>query len=143
MEKLQILFLCTGNSARSQMGEALLRKYAYERFDIFSAGLDPSIINPYTIQVLNEIGIDASNQYAKPLSKYAGKKDFDYLIIVCSDADKRCPVIPGVGKRIHWPFEDPAAFEGRDADKTTKFREVRDQIEEKITAWLKNFETKV
>ena len=87
METPQILFACTGNSARNQMGEALLRKYAYERFGIFSAGLDPSVINPYTIQVLNVIGIDASNQYAKPLSKYAGKKDFDYLITVCSDAD--------------------------------------------------------
>lgn len=137
MKKHQVLFLCTGNSARSQMAEALLRKYADHQFDVFSAGLDPSEINPFTVKVLDEIGIDSSQQYAKPLSKYVGKKDFDYLITVCSKADERCPVFPGVGLRMHWPFEDPAAFKGSDSEKTAKFRDIRNQIEAKIFTWLK------
>ena len=92
-------------------------------------------------KALDEIGIDSSQQYAKPLSKYAGKKDFDYLITVCGNADERCPVFPGVGTRLHWPFEDPAAFEGSDGEITAKFREIRNQINEKITSWLKQYIT--
>ena len=141
MSKRPVLFLCTGNSARSQMAEALLRRYGGQYFDVYSAGLEPTVINPYTIKVLDEIGIDSSQQYAKPLSKYAGKKDFDYLITVCGNADERCPVFPGVGTRLHWPFEDPAAFEGSDGEKTAKFREIRNQINEKITSWLKQYIT--
>ena len=101
--------------------------------------LDPSIINPYTVIVLDETGIDSSQQYAKPLSKYAGIKVFDFLITVCSNANERCPVFPGMGVRLHWPFEDPAAFAGTDSEQTTKFREIRDQIEEKILTCLKQF----
>jgi Protein-tyrosine-phosphatase len=111
MEKERVLFLCTGNSARSQMAEALLRKMAGDRFEVHSAGLDPSVIHPMTIQVLQEIGIDASGQYAKPLTNYLGKVHFSYLITVCSRAEERCPIFPGIGQRLHWPFEDPAAFE--------------------------------
>ncbi|HSV85417.1 MAG TPA: arsenate reductase ArsC, partial [Levilinea sp.] len=108
--KTKVLFLCTGNSARSQMGEAMLRKYAGSRFDILSAGLEPGVINPYTVRVLAEAGIDASAQYAKPLSNFVGKVHFDYLITVCSQAEEKCPIFPGMGIRLHWPFEDPAAL---------------------------------
>jgi arsenate reductase (thioredoxin) len=139
--KPKVLFLCTGNSARSQMGEAMLRKHAGDRFEIHSAGLDPSIINPYTVRVLEEAGIDTSEQYAKPLSDYAGKTHFGYLITVCSKAEERCPIFPGMGLRLHWPFEDPAAFEGSDEETVAKFREVRDQIEAKVKSWLHEMET--
>ena len=136
MEKPRVLFLCTGNSARSQMAEAFLRKYGGDQFEVHSAGLDPTVINPYTVKVLEEIGIDTSDQYAKSLETYLGKVHFSYLITVCSNAEERCPIFPGMGTRIHWPFEDPAAFQGTDEEKTEKFREIRNQIEEKIKGWI-------
>jgi arsenate reductase len=141
MEKERVLFLCTGNSARSQMAEALLRKMAGDRFEVHSAGLDPSVIHPMTIQVLQEIGIDASGQYAKPLTTYLGKVHFSYLITVCSKAEQRCPIFPGIGQRLHWPFDDPAAFEGSEHDKLEFFRQVRDQIEIRIRQWLFELES--
>lgn len=124
MEKEQVLFLSSGNSARSQMAKALLRKYAGDQFEVFSAGLEPSLIYPYTVKVLNEISMNAHKQYSKPLSMYAGKKHFDYLIAVCSNADERCPVFPGVGTYMHWPFEDPTAFNGSPEEMSEKFREI-------------------
>jgi len=136
MEKPRVLFLCTGNSARSQMAEAFLCKYGGDQFEVHSAGLDPTVINPYTVKVLEEIGIDTSGQYAKSLETYLGKVHFSYLITVCSNAEERCPIFPGMGTRIHWPFEDPAAFQGTDEEKTEKFREIRNQIEEKIKGWI-------
>jgi len=136
MEKPRILFLCTGNSARSQMSEAFLRKYGGDKFEVHSAGLDPTVINPFTVKVLEEIGIDTSGQFAKSLDSYLGKVHFSYLITVCSKAEERCPIFPGMGTRIHWPFEDPAAFDGSDEEKMEKFREIRDQIEKKIKSWI-------
>jgi arsenate reductase (thioredoxin) len=136
MEKERVLFLCTGNSARSQMAEAMLRKMAGDRYEVHSAGLEPSAIHPMTIQVLQEIGIDASGQYAKPLTVYLGKVHFSYLITVCSKAEERCPIFPGISQRLHWPFEDPAAFEGSEQAKLDFFRQIRDQIEIKIRQWL-------
>jgi len=136
MKKPRVLFLCTGNSARSQISEALLRKYAGDQFEVHSAGLEPTVINPYTVKVLEEIGLDTISLYAKSLDEYLGKTHFSYLITVCSNAEERCPMFPGMGTRIHWPFEDPAAFEGNDEEKTQKFREIRDQIEAKIKSWI-------
>ena len=136
MDKPRVLFLCTGNSTRSQMAEAFLRKYAGDQFEVHSAGIDPSVINPYTVKVLEEVGINTSKQYAKSLDTYSGKIHFSYLITVCSNAEERCPIFPGMGTRLHWPFEDAAEFEGSDEEITAKFREVRDQIEEKIKHWL-------
>jgi arsenate reductase len=136
MEKQRVLFLCTGNSARSQMSEAFLRKYGGEMFEVHSAGLEPTVINPFTVKVLEEVGIDTSNQHAKSLVIYLGKTHFSYLITVCANAEERCPVFPGMGTRLHWPFEDPAAFVGSDEEKTEIFREIRDQIEAKIKSWL-------
>ena len=109
MKKFRVLFLCTSNSARSQMAEAILRNAAPESYDAFSAGLEPGVINPLTIQVLQEIGMDASRQVAKGLDTFIGKVSFDYLITVCSNAEQRCPFFPGMGQRLHWPFDDPAA----------------------------------
>jgi arsenate reductase len=133
----RVLFLCTGNSARSQMAEAFLRKYAGDRFEAHSAGLEPKGVNPFTIQAMQEVGIDISDQTSKGVDTYLGKVLFQYLITVCDDADKNCPTVwPGVNQRMHWSFEDPAAFEGTDDEKLAKFREIRDRIDERIQAWL-------
>lgn len=136
MSKIKVLFLCTGNSARSQMAEAFLRKYAGERFDVFSAGLEPGDINPYTRRVMNEIGLDLKGQYSKSVTEYLGKVNFGYLITVCARAEKNCPtVFPGISQRLHWDFEDPATFVGSDAETLEQFRAVRDQIDARIQAW--------
>jgi arsenate reductase len=137
MNKVKILFMCTGNSARSQMAEAILRKYAGEKFDVYSAGLEPKGINPYTRQALQEIGIGLEGHYAKHVREYMGKINFGYLITVCSDAEDKCPAtFPGVSHRLHWSFEDPATFVGSDEEKMQQFREVRDQIDQQIKNWL-------
>ena len=137
-KKIKVLFLCTGNSARSQMAEAFARKYGSDVLVPFSAGLEPRPIHPYAIQVLEEIGIDISGQHAKPVSQYLGREHFGILVTVCADAEAKCPTFPGVSRREHWPFEDPAAFQGTEAERLAKFREVRDQIEERIKAWVKD-----
>lgn len=137
MPKTKVLFLCTGNSARSQMAEAFLRHYAGDRFDAYSAGLEPKGINPYTKRVMDEIGIDISGQRSKSLSEYLGRLHFEYLITVCDQADQNCPTtFLGYGHRQHWSFEDPAAFRGTEEQTLAKFRAVRDQIQARIQAWI-------
>ena len=137
MDKQKVLFLCTGNSARSQMAEAFVRKYAGETFEAHSAGLEPRGVNPLTIKVMDEVGIDISDQTSKGIETYLGKMLFQYLITVCDDADKNCPTIwPGVNTRMHWSFEDPAKFEGTEEQKLAKFREVRDLMEKKVKQWV-------
>jgi arsenate reductase len=136
--KIRVLFLCTGNSARSQMAEAFLKQVGSDYFEVFSAGLEPQSVNPLTIQVLKEIGIDWSNARAKPLVEFLGKDHFGYLITVCSRAEERCPIFPGMGQRLHWPFDDPAAVEGSEEEKLAAFRDVRDQIELKVHSWYQN-----
>ena len=111
MDKKNVLFLCTGNSARSQMAEALLRFHAGDKYEVYSAGLEPKGVHPLTVRVMAERGIDLSAQTSKHLSQYAGKINFDYLITVCGNADEKCPVFPGMGIRLHWPFDDPAAVQ--------------------------------
>lgn len=139
-KKSKVIFLCTGNSARSQMAEAFLRKYGGEKFEAYSAGLDPHKINPYTIQVMNEVGVRLDGQYSKSVSEYLGKEHFAYLFTVCSQAEKNCPrTFLSTGIHTHWDFEDPAAFEGSDEDKLAKFRMIRDQIEAQIQNWLVEF----
>ena len=141
MSKTRVLFLCTGNSARSQMAEAFLNKYAGERFGAYSAGLEPKGINPLTIKVMNEVGVDMSTHTSKGVGTYLGKMLFQYLVTVCDNAEKNCPTVwPGVSHRLHWSFEDPAAFDGTDNEKLEKFRQVRDQIEQKVKAWIENIE---
>ncbi len=137
--KIKVLFLCTGNSARSQMAEAFLRRYGGDLFEVYSAGLEPKDINPYTLRVMGEIGLDMRDHYAKPVSQFLGRTHFGYLITVCTKAEELCPVFPGVSQRMFWPFEDPAAYEGGDEEKLRKFREVRDQIEKKVRNWVQEF----
>ncbi len=137
METTRVLFLCTGNSARSQMAEGFLRKYAGDRFEAHSAGLEPKGINPLTLEVMDEAGVDLSGQRSKGVETYLGKLHFHYLITLCDDAEKNCPATwPGVNQRLHWSFEDPGAFEGSDGQRLAKFREVRDRIEAQIKTWI-------
>ena len=115
--KPQILFLCTGNSARSQMAEAFVRKYAGGHFNAFSAGLEPGAVNPYTIRVMDEIDIDIRGQWSKSIKEYLGKEHFKYLITVCSDAEKNCPTVwPGVNERLYRPLDNPAAVTGSEEE---------------------------
>ena len=137
MSKEKILFLCTGNSARSQMAEASMRKHGGYQYDVYSAGTEPKDINPYTKRVMEEAGMSLSGQYSKHVREYMGKIHFAYVITLCDAAEKSCPAIfPGMGQRLHWSFEDPAAFVGSDDEKLAKFREVRDRIERQIKEWL-------
>lgn len=137
MAKANVLFLCTGNSARSQMAEAFLRYYAPDLFNAYSAGLEPRGMNPFTVKVMEEKGINLDGQYSKSLREYLGKQLFAYLVTVCADAEAKCPTVwPGVQYRLHWKFDDPAAFEGTDDQKLAKFREVRDQIEAAIKTFV-------
>ncbi|MBD3366688.1 MAG: arsenate reductase ArsC [Candidatus Eisenbacteria bacterium] len=137
MNRPAVLFLCTGNTARSQMAEAFLRRHGGDRFEAASAGFEPSEINPMTRQVMEEVGYDLAGQRSKSLDEYLGRKHFGYLVTVCGEAEKRCPkAFPGVGRRVHWPFDDPAAHEGAEEERLEKFRQVRDRIEARVKAWI-------
>ena len=137
MNKIRVLFLCTTNSARSQMAEAFLRTSAGDRYEAFSAGLDPKEIHPLTRKVMAEVDIDISQQYPKALKDYMGKIHFGYLITVCSEADERCPTtFPGMGQRVRWDIEDPAKFVGTEEEKLKKFREIRDLLKQKVQEWV-------
>lgn len=138
MEKDKILFLCTGNTARSQMAEAFVKKYAGDRFEVYSAGYEPKEIHPLTYKVMAEKGFDLSGQYSKGVKDFLGKINFRYLIIVCEKAEKTCPkTFPWVLFRLFWPFDDPATTQGTEEEKLAKFREVRDEIDQRIQSWLK------
>jgi len=137
MEKANLLILCTGNSARSQMAEAYFEKLAGDKFNVVSAGLEPRPVNPLAIQVMKEDGIDISHKRSKGVKEFLGRMTFQAVIFVCEKAEMNCPtVFPFSLKRFSWPFEDPAAFEGSDEARLEKFRDIRDQIKEKIEASL-------
>lgn len=137
MDKRRVLFLCTGNSARSQMAEAFLRRLGGDAYEVYSAGLELAPrVNPFAVRVMAELGYDLSGHHVKHLDTLIGKVNFDYLITVCGHANETCPFFPGMGKRLHWGFRDPAAFEGDEDAKLVEFRQVRDEIEARIKAWL-------
>jgi arsenate reductase len=129
--KQRVLFLCTGNSARSQMAEGILRHLAGDRFEVFSAGTKPSVVNPNAIIAMREIGVDISHHHSKHVNECFGKP-FDTVITVCDNARETCPILPGNAKQIHWSFEDPAAVEGTPEQKLAAFRKIRDQIRFRI-----------
>lgn len=133
-DKKFVLILCTGNSARSQMAEGLLRDMAGDSFEVFSAGTHPGIVRPEAIAALKEKGIDISNHRSKSVDEFTGQ-DFDYIITVCDNAKENCPVFPARANRIHHSFEDPAAVEGDEETRLNAFRRVRDEIEK----WLIEF----
>jgi arsenate reductase len=123
------------------MAEGFFKKYLGDEFDVFSAGLAPKPIHPLAIQAMNEIGIDISQQHSKDVKEFLGQH-FTYLITVCSNAEERCPIFPGVIYRLYWPFDDPAAVGGADDEKLEKFREVRDQIDDHIRRWMLEYKVK-
>ena len=129
--KKKILFICTHNSARSQMAEGLLNSLYGDYFEAYSAGTAPGEVNPYAVKVMGEIGIDISKHYSKKVDGFAGTT-FDYVVAVCSGADKSCPFFPG-GEYIHKSFEDPSNFKGAEDEILEKFRIVRDEIKD----WIK------
>jgi arsenate reductase len=140
--KIKVLFLCTGNSCRSQMAEGILRKMAGDRFEGLSAGLDPKEeVHPLAIKIMKEVGIDISGQKPKSVSTYLGKESIFYIIVVCNKAQQTCPRIwPGLGdkNRYYWPFDDPADATGTEDEKLEVFRRVRNEIKEKLNDWIKS-----
>ncbi|MHA1652246.1 MAG: arsenate reductase ArsC [Candidatus Helarchaeota archaeon] len=138
MSKKKILFLCTGNSCRSQMAEGLLRYVAGDRFEVYSAGSEPAeYINPLAVLVMNEIGIDITKQYPKHIKEFTSYK-FDYVITLCESARNACLFFPGTAQKIHWNLEDPAKTIGSETERLIIFRKIRDLIYEKISEFLKN-----
>ena len=133
-EKKRVLFLCTGNSARSQMAEGLLRHLADDHFEVFSAGTFATYLRPQAIAVMNEIGIDISHHRSKSLDEFLNTP-FDYVITVCDHASQRCPVFPGPAKRIHWSIEDPVAF-GSEEAQLDAFRHARDDLHQRISEFI-------
>ena len=134
--KKRVLILCTGNSCRSQMAEGALRHYQGDKFEVFSAGTKPSVVNPLAIKVMKEIGIDISKHQSKNLSKFDGQS-FDYVITLCGDANETCPLYIGGTKKTHIGFDDPAKVAGTHNESLCEFRRVRDEIKEKLTNFLK------
>jgi arsenate reductase len=130
-DRIRVLFVCTGNSARSVMAEALLRHHGGDAFEVYSAGTEPKGINPLTLRVLAEAGIDASRARSKSVDEFRGQS-FDYVVTVCDQARQVCPVFPGVHESLHWGYEDPAEAQGSDEERLAVFRRVMIQLGERI-----------
>ncbi len=139
MDKIKVLFVCIHNSARSQMAEAYLKKYAQDKVLAESAGLEPGKLNPIVVEVMNEDGIDISNNKTNSVFDfYKAGKLYDYVIAVCDkSAEERCPIFPRVSEKLHWPFPDPSGLTGTYEEKLQNTREIRDQIKTKIQEWVK------
>jgi arsenate reductase len=133
--KTRVLILCTGNSARSQMAEGLLRHMAGDRLEVHSAGTRPGSVRPEAIAAMAEVGIDIRGHWSKHVDTFAGQS-FDYAITVCDHAKESCPVFPVGTRRIHWSFEDPAAATGDEAHRMAEFRRIRDQIAQRLSVFV-------
>lgn len=133
-QPLRTLILCTGNSARSQMAEGLLRHDGGAAFEVHSAGTKPSLVRPEAIAALREVDIDITSHWSKSVNDFAGQ-EFDYVITVCDNAKENCPYFPAKTRRIHFSFDDPAAVTGTDEERLAEFRRVRDEIR----TWLAGF----
>lgn len=143
-DKPNVLFLCTGNSCRSQMAEGFLRALAGDRYSALSAGLEPAgEVHPLAVRVMGEEGIDISNQQPKDLEIFLGKEAIRYMVVVCDRAQQSCPRIwPGLDEqnRLYWPLDDPADAEGTEEEQLAVFRRVRDEIRAKIEQWLRDLD---
>ena len=137
MEKQKVLILCTGNSARSQMAEGLLRSMAGDRFAVFSAGTKPSFVRSEAIVAMRELGVDLSYHRSKSVDEYRDAS-FDYVITVCDNANESCPLFAGKAERIHWSFEDPAAVDGDEETRLGSFRKIRDRIAGRMRSFVKD-----
>ncbi|HEV8385106.1 MAG TPA: arsenate reductase ArsC [Candidatus Acidoferrales bacterium] len=135
MNKYKVLVLCTGNSARSQMAEGILRWLSKGEMEVHSAGTHPSQVHPFAIAVMKELGVDISGQRSKSVDEFKSEK-FDTVITVCDLANESCPIFPGAPERIHFSFEDPAAAEGADEEKLKTFRRVRDELLQRLRLFL-------
>ena len=135
MEKTKVLFLCTHNSARSQMAEGLLRHLAGDLFEVMSAGTEATHVRPLAVRAMQELAIDISGQESKTLERYLGEH-FDYVVTVCDEANEACPVFPGAKRRLHWSFKDPSQATGDEEERLEVFRMVRDAIKERIEGEL-------
>ncbi len=131
VRKKKVLFLCTENSCRSQMAEGILRHLMGDKFEVFSAGTRPSVVNPMAIKVMAEIGIDFSGHRSKSVEEFQGM-NFDFVITTCDAAREACPVFPGKARRLHWSFNDPAEAEGSENEILSAFRKVRGEIKRRI-----------
>ena len=135
MTRRRVLFLCTHNSARSQMAEGFLRTQAGDRFEVASAGTEATRVHPLAIRVMDEVGIDLRGHTSKSLDQFL-QAPWDSVITVCDSANERCPVFPGRTTRLHWSFDDPSQATGSDAERLQTFRRVRDEIARAISGWL-------
>jgi arsenate reductase len=135
MCKIRVLFICSSNNARSQMAEAYLKKYAGDRYEVFSAGLGPGRLSPLAVRVMEEKEISMRDHYSKEVDGFLGY-DFGFVIIVCSKAELVCPAFPDSCVRLYWPVDDPEDMDGPEEARLAKFREVRDEIEARIRVWL-------
>ena len=136
-EKARVLFVCTHNSARSQMAEGLLRTLAGDRFGAHSAGTEATHVRPLAVRAMNEVSVDITGQESKTLERYL-EEPFDYVITVCDDANEACPFFPGARNRLHWSIEDPSQADGSEDERLAIFRRVRDEIRERIEQELVN-----
>jgi arsenate reductase (thioredoxin) len=135
--KQRVLFICTHNSARSQMAEGLLRHFGGERFEVESAGTEETQVRPLAIRAMKELGIDISGQSSKTLERFVDEP-WDYVITVCDQANESCPIFPGGAQRLHWSFDDPSAARGSEEEQLALFRRVRDEILDRIRTELLN-----
>ena len=136
MNKQRVLFLCTHNSARSQMAEGFLRSLAGERFEVASAGTEATRVHPLAIRAMAAVGIDLSGHTSKVVDEFV-EQSWDYVITVCDAANEACPVFPKKSSRLHWSFEDPSQAIGSADERFEVFRRVRDQIKRRITDWIR------
>ena len=134
-QPVRVLVLCTGNSARSQMAEGIIRHIGGDRFEVHSAGTRPHGVNPLSVLAMKEIGVEISGQWSKSVDEFRDQ-EFDYVITVCDNAAENCPVFPGKTRRVHWSFEDPAAVEGSDEERLEAFRRVRDLMRGRFASFV-------
>jgi arsenate reductase len=134
-DRQRVIFVCTHNSARSQMAEGMLRAWGGDRYDVFSAGTEATRVRPEAIRVMDEIGIDISGHTSKTLEPFLGEP-FDWLVTVCDDAREACPTLPGVARQDHWSIEDPSAVEGDEEERLGAFRAARDELRDRLEGFL-------
>jgi arsenate reductase len=134
--KQRVLFLCTHNSARSQMAEGFLRSMAGDRFEVASAGTEATHVRPLAMRAMAEVGVDISGHTSKTLDRFVNEP-WDFVITVCDSANESCPVFPSATRRLHWSFPDPSRARGTDDEKLAVFREVRDAIRIRLQEWLR------
>jgi len=134
----KVLFLCTGNSCRSQMAEGFLHHIASDKFEVFSAGVKPTQVNPFAIKVMAEVGIDISSYRSKSVTEFFGQR-FDYVITLCDNAKQTCPMFPDQYKKIHWDIEDPADAKGSEEERLYFFRKIRNEIKNRCLYFMNKY----